>query len=149
MKEETSMKKSILAVLLAFAIAWCGTGFAFAEEPAATQPNHVVVYYFHTNFRCVNCHNMEMWTKEVVDCDFKDEQASGKIVLKIINTETKGNEHFMNDYKLFTKSVVLGLVKDGKEVKFTNLAKVWDFLRNSDKFKAYVKDEISKYLKEF
>jgi len=54
----------------------------------------------------------------------------------------------MNDYKLFTKSVVLGLVRDGKEVKFTNLAKVWDFLRNGDKFKAYVKDEISKYLKE-
>ena len=91
---------------------------------------------------------MEKWTKEVIDNDLKNEKAGGKIVMKIINTETKGNEHFMNDYKLFTKSVVLALVKDGKEVKFLNLAKVWDFLRSGDKFKAYVKDEISKYLKE-
>ena len=142
------MKKNILAVLLAAVVLWCGVGFAFAEEPVTPQQNHVVVYYFHTNFRCQNCYNMEKWTKELVDCDFKDEQASGKVVMKIINTETKGNEHFMNDYKLFTKSVVLGLVKDGKEVKFTNLAKVWDFLRSADKFKAYEKDEISKYLKE-
>jgi len=142
------MKKNILAVLLAAVVLWCGAGFALAEEPAVTQPNHVVVYYFHTNFRCVNCHNMEMWTKEVVETDFKPQLEKGTVVLKIINTETKGNEHFMNDYKLFTKSVVLGLVKDGKEVKFINLAKVWDFLRDGNKFKAYVKDEISKYLKE-
>jgi len=142
------MKKNILAALLALVISWCGTGSAFAEEPAAAQPNHVVVYYFHTNFRCVNCHNMGTWTKEVVDTDFKSQQESGKVVLKIINTETKGNEHFMADYKLYTKSVVLALVKDGKEIQFINLAKVWDFLGNAGKFKAYVKDEISKYLKE-
>ena len=142
------MKKSILALLLASVVLWCGAGFAFAEEPVAAQPSHVVVYYFHTNFRCTNCHNMEKWTKEVVDGDFKHEQASGRLVMKIFNTETKGNEHFMTDYKLYTKSVVLVLVKDGKEVKFTNLAKIWDFLGNGDKFKSYVKDEISKYLKE-
>lgn len=142
------MKKKILAVLLAAVVLWCGAGLAFAAEAVAPQANHVVVYYFHTNFRCVNCHNMEMWTKEVVENDFKFQLENGSIVLKIINTETKGNEHFMKDYNLFTKSVVLGLVKDGKEVKFTNLPKVWDFLGNGDKFKAYVKNEISKYLKE-
>ena len=142
------MKKNILALLLVSVVLWCGAGSAFAEEPAVTQPNHVVVYYFHTNFRCPNCYNMEKWTKEVVDTDFKDAQANGTLVLKIINTETKGNEHFMGDYKLFTKSVVLGLVKDAKEVKWTNLAKVWDFLRSATNFKTYVKDEISKYMKE-
>ncbi len=142
------MKKNVLAVLLALAVLWCGVGFAFAEETVTPQTKHIVVYYFHTNFRCPNCYNMEKWTKELVDSDFKDEQASGKLTMKIINTEIKGNEHFMKDYNLFTKSVVLALVKDGKEVKFTNLAKVWDYLRSSDKFKTYVKDEISKYLKE-
>lgn len=142
------MKKGILALLLALVVLCCATGPGIAQEGQAAQQNQVVVYYFHTNFRCTNCYNMEKWTKEVVDCDFKAEQANGKIVLKIFNTETKGNEHYMNDYQLFTKSVVLALVKKGKEVKFTNLAKVWDFLRSGDKFKAYVKDEISKYLKE-
>lgn len=142
------MKKIALALLLLTIATWFGAGFAHAADAAAPQANHVVVYYFHTNFRCVNCHNMEMWTREVVEADFKPQVESGSLVLKMINTETKGNEHYMGDYKLFTKSVVLSLVKSGKEVKSANLAKVWDFLRSSDKFKAYVKDEISKYLKE-
>ena len=142
------MKKNILAALILFIIAWCGTSVTFAEEPVSPQPNQVVVYYFHTNFRCANCHNMEKWIKEVVNNDFRDECSSGKVALKIFNTDAKGNEHFMNDYKLFTKSVVLALVKEGKEIKFTNLTKVWDFLRNGDRFKAYIKEEISNYLKE-
>ncbi len=142
------MRKTVLAALLALFTSWFAIGLTHAEEPVTTQPDQLVVYYFHTNFRCTNCHNMETWTKEVVNNDFKAEQASGKIVLKIINTETKGNEHYMTDYNLYTKSVVLSLVKDGKQIKFTNLAKVWDFLGNSAKFKAYVKNEITSYLKE-
>ncbi|MCM8760565.1 MAG: nitrophenyl compound nitroreductase subunit ArsF family protein [Candidatus Omnitrophica bacterium] len=142
------MKKIALALMLVTVVAWCGAEFVLAAEAAAPQANHVVVYYFHTNFRCPSCYNMEKWTRELVDSDFQGEQAIGKLTLKIINVETKGNKHYISDYGLFTKSVVLSLVKDGKEVKFNNLGKVWDFLRSGDKFKAYVKDEISKYLKE-
>lgn len=142
------VKKSMLVLLLVTAAVWCCPVCTLTAETVAPQADHVVVYYFHTNFRCVNCHNMEMWTKEVVEADFKPQLENGSLVLKIINTETKGNEHYMGDYKLFTKSVVLSLVKSGKEVKWVNLAKVWDFLRSGDRFKAYVKDEISKYLKE-
>ena len=142
------MKKSILVLLLATIVVWRGAGFTLAAEAAAPQANHVVVYYFHTNFRCVSCHNMETWTKEVVETDFKPQVENGTVVLKIINTETRSNEHYMSDYKLFTKSVVLSLVKGGKEVKSANLAKVWDFLRSGDKFKAYIEEEIFKYLQE-
>ncbi|MBN2453771.1 MAG: hypothetical protein JXB40_05905 [Candidatus Omnitrophica bacterium] len=142
------MKKYFALIATALFTSFFLSGFVPVEGLAAAQPDHVVVYYFHTNFRCVNCHNMEIWTKEVVEADFKPQAESGAVILKIINTETKGNEHYMADYKLYTKSVVLALVKDDKEVKFTNLSKVWDFLGNSDKFKAYVKGEISKYLSE-
>lgn len=142
--------KALLCALAIFVIFMAGfdMSHASAEGAESRSADSVIVYYFHTNFRCQNCHNMETWTKEVVETDFKPQVENGTIVLKIINTETKGNEHYMSDYGLFTKSVVLSLVKDGKEVKCANLAKVWDFLRSSDKFKTYVKDEISKYLKE-
>ena len=136
------------SILLLLASIFFASSAAYAQDTATPAKNFVAVYYFHTNFRCVNCYNMEKWTKEVVDTSFKDDKASGKLVMKIINTETKGNEHFMTDYQLYTKSVVLALVKDGKEVKFTNLAKVWDYLRSCEKFESYVRDEISKYLKE-
>jgi len=115
---------------------------------AETMQSCVVVYYFHGNFRCVNCHNIEQYTKEAVEQYFQKELKSGAVVFKVINVETKGNEHFTNEYQLYTKSVVLSLVKNGKEIKFGNLAKVWDYLRNRDAFHQYIKAEVEKYLKE-
>jgi len=123
-------------------------GGIFGETVGTVPENHVTVYYFHGNFRCANCHNIEQYTKEAVEQYFKKELDSGKIVLKIINVETKGNEHFMEDYRLYTKSVVLSLVKNNKEVKSDNLVKVWEYLSNKDAFCQYVKREIEGYLKE-
>ena len=121
-------------------------GFALGAE---TPPeNFVAVYYFHGNFRCANCHNIEQYTKEAVEKYFKKESDSGSVKFKTINVETKGNEHFTNDYKLYTKSVVLSLVKNGKEVKFDNLTKVWEHLRDKEAFHRYIKNEVEKYLKE-
>ena len=110
--------------------------------------SNVVAYYFHGNFRCSNCLRIEQYSKEAIEQNFKDELSSGKLVFKVINIETKGNEHFIQDYQLYTKSLVISLVKDGKEVKFDNLTKVWEFLWNRQKFYDYVKEEITKYLKE-
>lgn len=120
----------------------------FAVNAGEATQNRVEVYYFHGNFRCVNCHNMEKWTKQTIESYFKKEVESGKLVFRIINTDTKSNEHYMTDYKLYTKSVVLALIKDGKEVRYENLAKVWDHLRSADGFCRYIKGEIEKYLKE-
>lgn len=132
-----------VAVAVLFVFGLGNAGFA-----AEALPNRVEVYYFHGNFRCVNCHNMEKWTRQTVESDFKKEIDSGKLTFKIINTDIKGSEHYMTDYQLYTKSVVLALVKDGKEVRYENLTKVWDHLRSEEGFCRYVKGEIEKYLKE-
>jgi hypothetical protein len=84
----------------------------------------------------------------VVETNFKDEIASGKIEFKVINIEEKGNEHYVDDYKLYTKSLVISLVKDGKEVKFKNLEKIWEYVRNKEQFFKYVTDEVINLLKE-
>lgn len=118
--------------------------------PAAENPpvDHVVVYYFHGNFRCTNCYNIEKFSREALDENFKDELDSGRLVFKVINIEEKGNEHFVNDYQLYTRSLVLSLVKNQEEIKSKNLTKVWEYLRDKPRFYQYVKDEVSSYLKE-
>ena len=118
---------------------------AFAKE---IPKSNVIAYYFHGNFRCANCLKIEQYSKEAIEQNFKDELNSGKLVFKVINIEEKGNEHFIKDYQLYTKSLVISLVKNGKEVKFDNLTKVWEFLWNRQKFYDYVKEEVTKYLKE-
>jgi pyruvate-formate lyase-activating enzyme len=123
-------------------------GVSIAQAADNKPANSVIAYYFHGNFRCQNCHNMEQWTKELMETCFKDQIDSGKLSFKIINTDKKENQHFMNDYNLYTKSIVLSLVKDGKEVRYENLAKIWDCLRSKQRFQEYVRTEIEKYLKE-
>ena len=137
------IKPLLFTTLTVVLFMWC---YAIAVETLPT--NFVVIYYFHGNFRCVNCRNIEQYTKETLDEYFRKELDSGKVVFKVINVETKGNEHFTNDYQLYTKSVVISLVKNGKEIKFDNLAKVWEYLRNKEAFHQYIKSEVEKYIEE-
>ena len=86
--------------------------------------------------------------KETIESDFADELNSGALVFKAVNVEQKDNEHFVDKYQLYTKALVISEIADGKEIRNKNLTKIWEYVRNKDKFCEYVKDEISEYLKE-
>jgi len=113
-----------------------------------SMPSQLVVYYFHGNARCPSCYKLEQYAKEALEQNFANELKSGKIVFKIVNIDQAGNDHFVADYQLYTKSVVLSLVKDGKQVRYKNLEKVWDLLRDQNQYHAYVRDEIKPFLGE-
>ncbi|MEI7483027.1 MAG: nitrophenyl compound nitroreductase subunit ArsF family protein [Elusimicrobiota bacterium] len=139
------MKKLFLAILIIVAVASAGP-ISFAVENAPN--NKVVVYYFHGTFRCPTCHKLEQYSKEAIETSFKDALRSGKLEYKVVNVEHKGNEHYTSDYQLYTKSLVLSLVKDGKETKWKNLEKIWEYVGNKQKFVDYVKTGVSDFLKE-
>lgn len=120
---------------------------AFAAD-SNNQPLKVTAYYFHGSFRCVTCYNMEKYSKEAIETNFKDALASGNFEFKVVNVEDKGNEHFTNDYQLYTKSLVLSFVKNGKEIKSKNLTKIWDYARDKQKFVNYVTQEVKVFLEE-
>ena len=133
--------KRILLILPIVVLLSASAVVSFAEE----SPK-VVAYYFHTTFRCPSCHKIEQYTQGALKEYFAKEIESGALVYEVINIEDKGNEHFVQDYQLYTKSVVLSLVKDGKEVKFKNLEKIWQLLMNEDKFYKYIKEETQSFL---
>ena len=108
----------------------------------------VIAYYFHGNFRCYTCHMMEQYSKEAIQTNFKDALSSGELEFKAANVEERGNEHYVNDYQLYTKSLILSLIKDGKEIKSKNLTKIWDYVRNKQEFFDYVNEEVNNFLKE-
>jgi hypothetical protein len=135
------IKKIILAV--------CFLGInAVAFAGSELIDHKVIAYYFHGTMRCPTCRKLESYSQEALENNFKPELASGKLEFKVINVEHKGNEHFVNDYRLYTKSLVLSLVKAGKEVKSKNLEAIWELVGNKDKFKGYVKEEVAGFLKE-
>jgi len=141
---EVKNVKIFLFAALAVILSVC----SFLAEGTAEPSDLVTVYYFHGNFRCVNCRNIEQYTKEAVEKYFSKELGDGKVIFKVVNVENNSNEHFTNDYKLYTKSVVLSLIKNGKEIKFDNLTKIWEYLGDKEAFQQYIKSGIEKYLKE-
>ncbi len=107
-----------------------------------------IVYYFMTSTRCPSCHKIENYTRDTVTEKFAEQLKNGTMEWKMVNTDEKANEHFLNDYQLFTKSVVLSKVVDGKEVSFKNLDKVWELLNNEKKFRDYIEKEVREFMKE-
>ena len=139
------MKKLVVIFLAAVAVVSLGFS-AFAGEDKS--PGKVIAYYFHGQMRCPTCHKLEQYSKEAIETNFKDALASGKLEFKVVNVEDKGNEHYGNDYQLYTKSLILSLVKDGKQIKWINLDKIWEYVGNKQRFVDYVKSGVAGLLKE-
>ena len=118
------------------------------ENEDVQQDNQLIVYYFYGDKRCPTCHKLETYAKEALDVYFADEIASKNIVWKIVNIDKTENSHFIRDYKLITKSVVLSEVANGKEVGWKNLDQIWQRVRDKDSYLQYIRDSILKGLKD-
>lgn len=138
--------KKLLFVILATTVIVSMQYSAIAAEDA--QVGKVTVYYFHGSFRCSTCTNMEQYAKEAIEVNFKEALASGNLEFKAVNVEEPDNEHFVRDYQLYTKSLIVSYAKDGKEIKSKNLDKIWEYARNKQKFGEYVTEEIGNFIKE-
>ena len=108
--------------------------------------NRLVVYYFHGNVRCPTCNTLEAYSKETVETLFADELNSGRVEFQVVNYDETWNEHFLTEYELSFQSLVLVEMKNGKEVRFTNLDKIWDLVGDKPAYFEYVRGEIDAYL---
>jgi len=115
---------------------------------ATSQNSKVVAYYFHGTFRCSTCQTIEKYSKEAIEHYFANELKNGTLEFKSLNLEEAENRHYIQDYQLFSRSLVISLVKQDKEVTWKNLTDVWKLVRDKDKFFQYVKDEVEIFLKE-
>lgn len=119
-----------------------------ADVNVAAEKGRVILYYLHSTGRCHNCILMEQYAKEAVDKYFQKQQKSGQLEFKIFNFDEAEHRHFVQDYRLVTKSLVISLVKDGKEVKYENLTGIWQNVRSQEGYHQYVKSNVERYLKE-
>ena len=105
-----------------------------------------MAYYFHGNVRCATCRTIEAYAHEAVTGGFPSEMDDGRIQWRVVNVEDSGNRHFVDDFQLTTRSVVLVDLLDGRQAKWKNLADVWNHVRDKDAFLTYVRQEVRDYL---
>jgi hypothetical protein len=142
-----SLLKCLLILGLAATVAYATPG-ALAQQPAAPKPgaHKVIAYYFHTNTRCSTCMKIEAYSKEAIEQGFANELKNGTLEMRIVNYENPENRHFMQDYKLVSKSLVLVNMVNGKQTEWTNLKMVWQLTGRKDAFLNYVRKEVRGYL---
>jgi hypothetical protein len=115
---------------------------SLAPNKAASN-QQLTVYYFHGNVRCPTCYKLETYARESIEANFGGALSNGKLKWKAVNVEEKGNEHFVNDYRLYTKSVIVSVHGGGKESSWKNLDQIWTLVRDEAGYKTYIKKEIA------
>lgn len=118
---------------------------AAAKPPAAKRI--VIARYCHGHARCSNCIKIEQYSRESIETGFRDALDSGRLRFEVVNVEEPSNRHYIQDYGLYTKSLVLIAEAGGKEIRHKVLNEVWNHLGDKDAFMAYVRAETHGFLK--
>jgi hypothetical protein len=124
------------------------TGPETDKATAESGEHRVIAYYFHTAARCPTCIRIESYTKATIETLFADRIEAGTLSFLSVNLEEPGNEHYIGDYHLTTKSVVLSEYRGGEQVRWKNLDRVWEFAGDRDRFVKYIESETRGFLGE-
>jgi hypothetical protein len=111
---------------------------AVAAAPAASAG--VLVYYFHATTRCATCKTIEAYAHETVASKFAADLEARRLEWRTVNVEEPANQHFIRDFQLYTRSVVVVDAKDPKRYKV--LDRVWQLVQDKTAFQGYVEQEI-------
>ncbi len=109
-----------------------------AAVPTATPK--AVVYYFHATTRCATCRTIEAYAHETVASRFAADLEARRLEWQAVNVDEPANRHFIRDFQLYTRSVVIVDAKDPK--RFKVLDRVWQLVRDKPAFQRYVEQEI-------
>jgi hypothetical protein len=107
---------------------------------------YYIAYYFHGDKRCITCKKFEAFSQEALESGFEKELEDSLIIWLPVNYDVEENSHFIKDYSLYTKALILSEVVQGKEVKWKNLDKIWQLVGDKEKFINYVKAETKSFM---
>jgi hypothetical protein len=122
------------------------TSEAKSSSGDEARDHQVIAYYFHGTQRCKTCRTIEAYTLEALQAEFADALSEGDLVWRPVNVDEPENGHFVQDYNLTTRTVVLVGLKDGVPSNWTSLTRVWELVRDREAFHSYIQTETQRFL---
>ena len=116
------------------------------EESPEEAGHLVVAYYFHGTSRCQTCLRIEAYAQEAIEAGFPEEIESGTLEWYAVDVEQPQNEHFVADYELTTRSLILVDMGGGVQTRWKDLSRVWELVGDKEAFVTYVRGETQAYL---
>lgn len=118
-----------------------------AAPAAVSTPEHqFIATYFHTDVRCPSCIKIEKLSRASIQANFASQLNDGELVYRMVNIDKPENKHYIKDYGLYTKHLIIAEQRNGKDVRWRDLPQVWSLLGDEDSFKAYVSDGIAGFM---
>ncbi len=147
------MKLVIKIILLLFVIACLVVVIFMPEGPDSSARtdlpesyNGIAVIFFHGYMRCDPCNSIESLTRETLQTQFRDELNSNTIRFFKINLDISANEHYVTDFNLSTRPVVLAKYSDGNLVTWQVLDDVWYLYKDPQAFKTFMIEQIRQFM---
>ncbi len=110
------------------------------------QDDQVVVYYFHRKFRCQSCGILESTLQNTVRTRYADQFGAGRLAMCVVNLDDPANRHYLDQFELFSNSVVIVRKKDGTVARFKNLESIWDVSEDSNAISHLLTTEVDRFL---
>jgi hypothetical protein len=108
----------------------------------------VAVYYFHGTKRCQTCNRMEALADRVITERFGDRRHDGTVVFRSIDLESAGNGHFVDDFALVNRVVVMVPRRGGEDLPFRRLDEVWERIADADAYQDYIAENLAACLRD-
>ena len=146
--------KALLLILTLAALLVPAPGPAFAEGILPDgclgnlSDNQVVVYYFHRKFRCQSCEVLESTLQNTLQVSYADHFGTGRLAMCVVNLDDPVNRHYLDQFKIFSNSVVIVEKRGGKVLRFKTVESIWDVSEDGDAISHLLQTEVAGFLPE-
>ncbi len=149
-KRNLSGAAMVMFIVLNLSLIWTPAAICDQEniKQATKAKPQFVAYYFFGNQRCRTCRTIEQLAQEAIEQNFKDQMAAGQLQWMAVNVEKPENKHFIKDFQLYTKSVVIAEYKEDKPVRWVILDKVWQLYGDKEKYFDYLSSETRSFMEK-
>jgi hypothetical protein len=115
------------------------------QPPAAVAPSatasRLVAFYFHGNKRCDACNSIERLTRAAL----KSATDAGTVEIRSINVDDPVHAHFVTDFALAVRTVVLAVEVGGRYPHWKRLDECWSRYEEPEDFTAYLQASLQAF----
>lgn len=111
-----------------------------AVAPTATA-SRLVAFYFHGKKRCDACNSIERLTLSALQADVD----AGTVEIRSVNVDDPAHAHFVTDFELAVRTVVLAEEVGGRYPRWKRLDECWNLYEEPGDYAAYLQASLKDF----
>lgn len=106
------------------------------------------VYFFYNDIYCSTCEKLEHYALSTIQKAHPESLTLGTLQWRTLDMRTPENKHYVEDFGLYSKSIVLVAFEDGAIVRFENLEAIWDKVGDETEYRQYIQESLKTFMDE-